>query len=200
MRILYFKFTILFGLTSAFLEAGVLQTNQYAVWGIDDSNIVIPAGSVITEAVLTITTAGPVNALFYAHLLDNAKAGFATGIDTKGGDFFAPHGILLLGTYENGRYVCRFSQNNDIQSPIRAIFPEPTSITLVDSTTVVFSSALLELISYAGNGKGFGIGIDPGDAANFNITGLKLDMTIQSYLSAGSSTLTLSYDLTPSGR
>ena len=196
MKKIYFKSIILFALMSAFIGAVILHINQYTVWGIDESEIVIPAGSVITEAVLTITAVGPQNTSLYVHLLDNAKAGYKMGIDTKSGDFFAPHGVLLLATYENGNYVCRFSQNNT-QSPMRAIFPEPTSITLGDSTTVLLSSALLELMDYIGNGKGFGIGIDPGDTTNLTITGLKLEITIQSLLTADSTKLILSYDLTP---
>jgi hypothetical protein len=196
MKKIYLKCIILFAMTSAFIGAVILHTNQYTIWGIDEGQIVIPAGSIITEAVLTITAVGPENTSFYVHLLDNAKAGCKAGIDTKGGDFFAPHGVMLCVTYENGNYVCRFSQNN-APSPIRAIFPEPTSITLGDSTTVLLSSAVLELMDYIGNGKGIGIGIDPGDVTNLTITGLKLNITLQSLLTADSAKVIVSYDLTP---
>jgi hypothetical protein len=196
MKKIYFNSIILFAMMSVFIGAVILHTNQYSIWGIDEGEIVIPAGSVITEAVLTITAVGPENTSFYVHLLDNAKAGYKMGLDTKGSNFFTPHGVLLLATYENGNYVCRFSQNN-APSPMRAIFPEPTSITLGDSTTVLLSSAVLELMDYIGNGKGIGIGIDPGDVTNLTITGLKLDITIQSLLTADSTKLIVSYDLTP---
>jgi hypothetical protein len=191
MKTLYFVLVILLVLTSLFQEAGALQTNQFAIWGIADSEIVIPAGGVITEAVLTVIAVWPQNALFKVQLMDNANAGYETGTDATGGVFFASHGIPLSGTYVNGDYVCRFSQNN-IRTPMRSIFPEPTSITLADSTTALLSSTLLELMDYAGNSKGFGIGIDPGNTANLTITGLKLVMTIESYLFAGSSELILS--------
>jgi hypothetical protein len=186
----------MFALISAIIGAVILRANQYTIWGIDESKIVIPVGSVITEAVLTITASESQDISFYVHLLDNTKAGYEMGIDTTSSDIFGSHGVLLQATYENGNYVCRFSQNNT-QSPMRAIFPEPTSITLGDSTTVVLSSALLELMDYIGNGKGFGIGIDLGDAANLSITDLKLDITIQSLVTSDSSKLILSYDLTP---
>jgi hypothetical protein len=197
MRAKNFIFITLFALTSVFLAAQILETNQYAVWGINDSKIVIPAGGVITEAVLTIIAVSPPNASFYVHLLDNANSGFATGSDADIGDFFDSHGIPLSGAYENGNYVCRFSQNDNLQSPIRTIFPSPTLVTLADSSNVQLSSALLELMDYAGNGKGIGIGIDPGSTAHLNIAGLKMELTIQSCQSVGSSKLTFSYDLNP---
>jgi hypothetical protein len=196
MKKTYFKSIILFAMMSTLIGAVILRANQYIIWGIEESKIVIPVGSVITEAVLTITAVGPQNASLYVRLLDNTKAKYKMGIDTQGGDFFAPHGVLLRATYENGNYVCRFSQNNN-PSPMRAIFPEPTSIKLGDSTTVLLSSALLELMDYIGNGKGIGIGIDPGDVTTMTFTGLKLDITIQSLLTADSTKLILSYDLTP---
>jgi hypothetical protein len=194
MRKKYLILTTLFALTSVWLGAHTLETNQYAVWGVNDGKFVIPAGGVITEAVLTVQDVWPRNASFYVHLLDNVNVGFETGSDAEPGDFFNSLGIPLLGVYENGNYVCRFSQN-DPPSSIRKIFPAPASITLGNSSTALFSSSLLELMDYAGNGKGFGIGIDAGNTAHLTIAGLKLELTIESYQSAGSTKLTFSYDL-----
>jgi hypothetical protein len=196
MRAKEFIFIILFALTSVFLAAQTLEINQYAVWGINDGKIVIPAGGVITEAVLTVMAVWPQNASFHVYLLDNANAGFETGTNTAAGNLLDSFGMPLWGTYENGNYVCRFSQN-DPPSSIRNTFPAPTSIALANSSVVSFSSALLELMDYAGNGKEFGIGIDSGDTAHLTIAGLKMELTIQSYLSAGSTKLIFSYDLNP---
>jgi galactose mutarotase-like enzyme len=190
----YLIWTALFALASVWLEARTFETNQYAVWGVNDGKFVIPAGGVITEAVLTVQDVWPQNASFYVHLLDDVSAGFETGLDTEAGNFFNSLGIPLWGVYENGNYVCRLSQN-DPPSFIRNVFPAPTSITLANSSTALFSSSLLELMDYAGNGKGFGIGIDPGNTARLTIGGLKLELTIESYLSAGSTKLAFSYDL-----
>jgi hypothetical protein len=197
MRTKNFIFILLFVNISAIPTAQTLETNQYAVWGISESQTAIPAGGVITEAVLTITAASPQNAPLYVHLLDNTHAGFQTGFDAASGDFFNSFGVLLSGTYENGNYVCRFSQVDRLESPLRAIFPGPTSITLADSSTVPLSSALLELMDYAGNGRGFGIGIDPGDTASFHFAGLKLELTLRSYQSAAVSQLLFTYDSNP---
>jgi galactose mutarotase-like enzyme len=190
----YLIWTGLLALTSAWLGAQTFETNQYAVWGVYDSKFVIPAGGVITEAVLTVLDVRPQNASFYVHLLDNVNVGFETGPDTEDGDFFESFGIPLWGVYENGNYVCRFSQN-DPPTSLRKLFPAPASITLGSSTTALFSSSLLEVMDYAGNGKGFGIGIDPGNTSCLTIAGLKLELTIESYQSAGSTKLTFSYDL-----
>jgi hypothetical protein len=195
MKIRDFLFTTLFVLTPACLTAQTFETNQYAVWGVNNSKFVISSGDVITEAVLTLQDVYPQNASFYVHLLDNVNVGLETGLDTEPGDFFDSFGIPLSGVYENGNYVCRFSQN-DPPSSLRKKFPAPASITLGDSSTALFSSALLELMDYAGNGKGFGIGIDPGNTASLTIAGLKLELTIKSYQSAGSSQFVFSYGLT----
>jgi hypothetical protein len=157
---------------------------------------VIPAGGVITEAVLTITGVSPQNASLNVHLLDNTNPGFETGVDPGNGDFFYSCGVGLSGVYENGNYVCRFSQNENSQSPIRTIFPAPASVVLANSAEVQLSSSLLELMDYAGNGRGFGVGIDPGDTA-ITITGLKMELTLESYQSEGISTEIFSYDANP---
>jgi hypothetical protein len=174
-------FITLLVLIPAFLSAQTIEANQYAIWGIDDNKINIPTGSIITEAVLTIQNVAPQNASLYVHLLDNTKKGIEIGTNAGSGDYFNSCGILLSGTYEKGNYVCRFSQNNNPQSPIRAIFPSPTSVTLADSSTVQLSSALLELMDYAGNGRGFGIGIDSAENAPFTFSSLTLKLTVSSY-------------------
>jgi pimeloyl-ACP methyl ester carboxylesterase len=176
----------------AFLSAQTIEANQYVIWGIGDDEIAIPAGSVITEAVLTITNVAPQNTPLYIHLLDNTEKGLQIGTDDGTGDSFISYGVLLSGTYENGNYVCRFSQN-DLLSPIRTIFPSPTSVTLADASTVQLSSAFLELMDYVGNGRGFGIGIDNGNNTSYSIDTLKLELTIRSYTTQTSQTLVFTY-------
>lgn len=166
-------------LMPAFLSAQTIEANQYMIWGIDEEEIIIPNGSIITEAVLTIHDIGFQENPPYVHLLDDVPPGILTNVDGDGGDFFDSYGVLLTGIYDGGKYIYRFSQNEHSLSDIRTIFPAPTSVSLGDSTTVRLSSALLELMDYAGNGGGLGIGIDADTKTDF--TNITLSVQIQSY-------------------
>ncbi len=180
---------------SLMAAAETIQSNQYAIWGIDEDEVIIPTGSVITEAVLTIKNVSPANAPVYVHLLDNTTAGFTFGTDTSGGNVFDTYGVSLSGTYdENGNYICNLSQINDAQSRIWTVFTQPCTMTLVDTSTVQFTSSLLELMDYAGNGGGLGIGIDNGTDSEITFDSIKLDVTTQTYQgTASSQTLALVY-------
>jgi hypothetical protein len=165
----------------ALVSARTIGSNEYMVWGIGSDQIDIPAGSVISEAVLTIKNITPQDTPLYIHLLDNAEKGILIGTNEGSEDYFDSYGVELSGVYENGNYVCRFSQNENAQSPVRTIYPNPTSVTLADSSTVQLSSALLELMDYAGNGRGVGVGIDSGDNTSYSIDSAIFELTIRSY-------------------
>ncbi len=178
-------------------QAEVIEPNQYAIWGIGADEIVIPAGSVITDAVLTIENVSPANTPLYVHLLDNPNKGFALGTDSSGGNVFDGYGVPLVGTYQNGNFICRLSQINDSQSSIWQVFAQPCTMTLAGGSTVSFSSSLLELMDYAGNGRGLGIGVDSAAGVEVTLDSLKLDITTKTYQGvAASQTLSFAYDLT----
>jgi hypothetical protein len=185
MRTKNYILIVLVALTSALLSAQTIEANQYVIWGIGDDQINIPAGSVITEAVLTIENVAPQYTPLSIHLLDNTEKGLQVGTDAGTGDYFDSYGVSLSGVYENGNYVCRLSQNDSL-SPMRSIFPSPASVTLADSTTVQLSSAVLELMDYAGNGRGLGIGIDNGNTA-VSYQSISLNITLKVYQGQASS-------------
>ncbi|MBN2511345.1 MAG: LamG domain-containing protein [Sedimentisphaerales bacterium] len=185
-------FTII---ASAFSSAETIQANQYAIWGIGHDEITIPDGSLITEAVLTITDVTPGDKQYYVHLLDNTNPGFQRTTTTDQGNDFEGYGVPLAGAFENGNLVFRFSQNNDVQSRMWTVYANPCTLRLADTSTVQLSSSILELMEYAGNGKGFGIGLDKEyDGQSFAFQNIYLSLTLQSYTTVSASqTLTFSY-------
>ncbi|MEN6306509.1 MAG: LamG domain-containing protein [Anaerohalosphaeraceae bacterium] len=186
-------FTII---ASAFASAETIQANQYAIWGIGHDEIAVPDGSLITEAVLTITDVTPQNKQYYIHLLDNTNQGFQRTTSTEQGNDFEGYGVPLAGTFENGNLVFRFSQINDAQSRMWTVYANPCTLKLANSSTVQLSSSILELMEYAGNGKGFGIGLDKEyDGQSFVFQNIELVLTLQSFTTVSNpQTLTFSYN------
>ena len=136
--------------------------DSYATWGIKSSNLAIPVGSVITEAVLTVKGVSPVDAPFEVYLLNNPKPGYTQIQKDMAGSMFAGHGARLMGTTVGGDYICRLGdfQNNNDQSSVWDSFKNPFNIILADGRAVRYTSALLELVDYTGSGGSFGIGIE----------------------------------------
>jgi hypothetical protein len=162
------------------VQAHTLSPNQYLIWGIAGEDIEIPAGSIITEAVLTIHDFIPAKARFNLHLLDNAAAGVQMGTQDQAGNIFAGFGVPLTGTATGGKWVCRLSQVNQVNSPMWDIYGYPFLMPLTNGSTVSLSSSLLELIDYIGNGGGFGFGFDFTDVCTF--TQITLDITAKTYV------------------
>lgn len=152
-----------------------MNPNQYLIWGLPSEDLDIPAGSVITEAVLTIHDIVPAKARLYVHLLDNPAEGVQRGTGSESGDIFRGYGVALKGAVSNGKWICRLSQVNDKSSSIWNLYPNPYTVVLADGSRVSLSSALLELMDYVGNGSGFGFGFNFKDICTF--TQITLDIS-----------------------
>ncbi len=162
------------------LNAQTIYANKFMTWGIGADQIIIPLGSIVTEAVLTVYGVSSSQTSFKIHLLDDTVKGFYQGTDTSGLNCFEGYGVPLKGSFISGNYVCKLSQNNDLSSSVWSIFPLPCKITLADTTTTQLTSSILSLIDYAGNSRGFGIGIDPGNA-NYTFRYMTLVLTLKKY-------------------
>ncbi|HOK67552.1 MAG TPA: hypothetical protein PK054_12255 [Anaerohalosphaeraceae bacterium] len=174
-------YTGFFPLLTALAAAHTMSPNEYLIWGIPSEELAIPAGAVITEAVLTIHDIVPAKARIYVHLLDNPTEGVQRDTGSGSGDIFAGYGVSVTGAFSNkGKWVCRLSQNNNKKSTIWTIFPNPYKVKLADGSTVSLSSSLLELTDYIGNGSGFGFGLNFKDICTF--TQITLDVTAKTYL------------------
>ena len=167
-------------------SAQTLPGSDYATWGVLSSQAAISAGKVITDAVLTISGVSPSNATFDVYLLDNPRPGYFEKQKFGVGGVFAGYGAKLTGTMQNGNLVFRLGQqeNNDSQSFVWKSFSNPLNFLLADGRTVSYTSALLEMIDYAGSGGSFGIGIESIGNSSISFSSLELKLTVSSYLSA----------------
>ena len=161
--------------------AASLGPGQYLIWGIEQSELAIPAGSVITEAILMFQNVAPDGAAMKVYLLNNPNSGIENGDGQDVQSAISDYGVPLAGTYQNGNYVCRLSQINDSQSRVWSVFSNPCYVTLADGSSAQMSSALLDLIDYAGTGKSFGFGCFTQDNQSISYGQIQLVLTLAAY-------------------
>jgi len=161
-----------------------INAGQHYTWGISNTSLTIPQGCIITEAVLTIHGIGNIdeneNDTLHVRLMDNPPPGFTAGEVGTEGDTPENHGVLLtpvyhdiIAGYEDLTYT--FSNLNDESSRLWNVFnPDDPSMT-------GYSSLLLQLIDYAGNGTGFGFGFDPNSISAYTFEEITLDLMVESF-------------------
>jgi len=163
---------------------GTIEPGYYYTWGINNDDLAIPDGSIITEAVLTIhgitNLADNASDTLYIHLLNNPPLGFLAGTDDGSGDHFANEGPRLTPGYQDNDLVYKFSTFNDVDSPLWNIFDYPLEFG-PDSSLTIDASFLLELIDYAGTGRSFGFGLGLDGANAFDFDSITLNLTIESF-------------------
>lgn len=189
-----------FCIYTVFLLSGVLcagvpfgPSSAYT-WGIDNDRLDIPAGSIITHARLTIH-----NPVFgqhpedtvYIHLLDNPDSDMTEYSDEQTGDYFDGYGVYLTRINP----VSLLSGSSDITIELddlnrrssilwlRPVYGWPFSITIPTPqghAQITYSSAMLELLDYAGTGRSFGFGLD---CDGFSFDALSLELTVESMTS-----------------
>ena len=167
--------------------AAITPANDALTWGIQNSELTIPDGSIIINAKLTlhdVTAVNPANtdARLFVQLLDNPAAAITPYIDGQADNYFDGFGTavatLTPQQFTNGSdYTIDLSQINDATSAVYNTFSNPFVQTLGDGSTVTLSSAILDLLDYTGTGSSFGFGID---CDGITIDGLTLEVTIQS--------------------
>jgi hypothetical protein len=171
-------------------SAVTLEGSGYYTWGISPNDVSIPDGYIITDAVVTLyglTSASESLAdTLVVYLLDNPPVGFHGNSDIAGVDHFAPHGCRLKPDYADRTkgyetVSFRLGAIDYPRSWVWQVYERPFSFELADAQAVAFSSAILELIDYIGNGTPFGIGLDPAGTSDFTLGGLSLTLTIQSF-------------------
>ena len=188
------------------VEANTIDPNQYYTWGISNDELFIPAGQIITEAVLTIhgitNQAESEYDILYIYLIDNPQTGFEAYVDNISGDTFGNPGVIMEPPYQDfteGKEELKYmlSQLNDESSSVWQVFNYPFDLILSDSSTVTYSSSLLTIIDYAGTGTSFGFGFDPNGINGYQFDGFSLEITIESYLGPPEkSLLTFTYGIT----
>jgi hypothetical protein len=172
---------ILFSLLTAGASAASLGPGQYFIWGIGQNELTIPTGSVITEAVLTFQNVSPNDAAMRVYLLDNPDVGTQSGNAEDVRVSISEYGEPLAGVNENGNFVCRLSQINDVDSHVWSIFSNPCYVALADGSSAQMSSAILDLLDYAGTGKSFGFGFFPQNNQSMSYGRMELVLTLRAY-------------------
>ena len=160
-----------------------INAGQSYTWGISNTSLNIPQGSIITEAVLTIHGIGNINEnasdSLKVYLLDNITLGFSASASTED-NIFDKQGLLLEPVYHDlvagyEDLIYTFSDLNDESSILWNIFnPE-------NPGTAGYSSLLLQLIDYAANGTGFGFGFDSNGISTFIFEEITLDLMVESF-------------------
>lgn len=174
--------TTVFGISSAAF-ARQINAGQSYTWGISNTNLKITEGSIITEAVLTIHGVTNINEnendSLHIRLLDNIPLGFAASDGTEDNNF-ENQGLLLEPVYYDfvpgsEDLVYGFSDLNDESSALWNIFNRN------EPGMAGYSSTLLQLIDYAGNGTGFGFGFDPIGISSYSFEEITLELTVESF-------------------
>jgi hypothetical protein len=164
-------------------QGGQIDTGRHYTWGISNTSLDIPDGCIITEAVLTIHNITNLNEnendTLHVRLLDDLSAGFAVSDSTEDNKF-ENQGLLLKPVYHdlttgNEDLIYTFSDLNDESSVLWNVFNPK------DPSTAGYSSLLLQLIDYAGNGTGFGFGFDPNGISTYIFEEITLDLTVESF-------------------
>jgi PKD repeat protein len=167
--------------------------DKYYTWGISNDKLDVPSGSIVTEATLTIhnitSTTENKGDMLYIHLVDNPPLGYITNEGNTSGDNFQSHGAALEPIYHDQttgteKLIYTLGSINDPSSSVWQVFDYPFIFPLADSSTVSFSSSLLEFIDYAGTGTSFGFAFDPNGIDGYEFDGISLELTIQSFQGA----------------
>lgn len=178
-------------------QAQITSDENACTWGIANDELAIPAGSIITRAVLVLQNVRSTrpNAALAVQLLDNPNAGLDELTDAQTGNYFDGFGTPLAAftAAELSTTPQTISLDlNAVENPdcwTRRIFETAPVVTLADSSSVTCTSALLALFDYAGTGRSFGFGIDCDGVA---IDAVKLNLTIQSTTQLTGTELTFS--------
>jgi len=169
---------------SSITAAAVFGSQDAHTWGIENAQLGIAPGSVITNAKLTIHNAAFDKASSVktasVRLLNNPDPGTTSYTDARAGDYFANCGVLLaqltpasLGTAPRN-VVLDLGQINDSTADILKNLGA-LKVNLADGSNVAYSSAMVALLDYAGSGRSFGFGID---SDGFIFTDMSLELTV----------------------
>jgi hypothetical protein len=169
--------------------SGSIGPDRCYVWGIENSQLHIEPGAIITDADLIVrnlkNSGYSETDTLYIHLLNNPGKG-VTSFHNEKGDDFSNAGLILLPSYQDRtggtkRLTYTFSELDDQSSWVWDIFSYPFRFLLADSSEAVYSSSLIELIDNAGTGQTFGFGLDPDGDSPFYFDDMILRVKIDRY-------------------
>lgn len=183
----------------------IIHEQNAATWGIANSELNIPAGNIITGATLTIHNAAFLAATgsetVYIHLLDNPDSDITEYTDGLAGNYFEEYGVYLATFSASdlpespSDIILELGQISDTTSAVWSVFGQPFTLTTFPTAAasqVSYSSALLELLDYAGTGRSFGFGLD---CDEFSFSGMTLELTIESLSQSTPTEISLTFTI-----
>jgi hypothetical protein len=188
-NLLFFTLALLVLLSGTACPAWMINAGESCTWGIANSDLPIPAGSIPVGAILTLhrvfMDSAASSQTLSIYLLHNPDPGLVRLAVDPSLDPFDGYGIPLglvsqLATPGQDLTV-DLAQVNNPQSQIWSVFSNPFTQTLGNLDTITYSSALLELLGYSGSENSFGFGLF---SQGFTCSAMTLQITIGSLTDA----------------
>jgi hypothetical protein len=185
----FFTLVFLVLLSGTACPAWMISNGESCTWGIANSDLPIPAGSIPVGAILTLhhvfmDSAAPGQTL-NIYLLHNPEPGLVKLAMDPSFDPFdgygIPLGMISQLTAPGQDLTVDLAQVNNPQSQIWSIFSNPFTRTLGNLDTITYSSALLELLNYSGSENAFGFGLF---SQGFTCSAMTLQITVGSLTDA----------------
>jgi hypothetical protein len=185
----FFTLALLAVLSGTACPAWMISPGESCTWGIANSDLPIPAGSVPVGASLTLhhvfmDSAASGQALSI-YLLHNPAPGLVKlAVDPSLDPFDGcgiPLGVVSQLAAPGQDLTVDLAQVNNPQSQIWSVFSNPFTQTLGNLDTITYSSALLELLNYSGSENAFGFGLF---SQGFTCSAMTLQITVGSLTDA----------------
>ncbi len=170
-------------------SAWVINAGDSCTWGIANSDLPIPAGSIPVGAILTLhhvfmdpAASGQTLNLYLLHNPDPGlvKLTMDPSFDPFDG-YGIPLGMISQLAAPGQDLTVDLAQVNNPQSQIWSVFSNPFTRTLGNLDTITYSSALLELLNYSGSENAFGFGLF---SQGFTCSAMTLQITVGSLTDA----------------
>lgn len=204
-----FMFVVLFTSTISYPKVQSLGGMYLATFGIETNNVDIVPGEIITEISVTLKgvnrTFGDPNRIMHVNFIDDPlpKLIIATNEpplpyvepkldpntfyisrmtrNKKAEEYGTP--IAQYVDRKNGKedYKILLSSVNNDESFIWTVYSKPLIFLLADGSKVNYSSSILEVMNYVGNGRGFGILLVPENKSTFSVDQIIIEFEVKSY-------------------
>jgi hypothetical protein len=185
----FFALALLVLLPGSACPAWMINPGESCTWGIANTDLPIPTGSIPVGAILTLhhvfMDSAASGQTLSIYLLHNPDPGLVTLAGNPSNDPFdgygIPIGMFSQLTTPGQDLTVDLAQINDPQSPIWSVFSNPFARTLGNQETITYSSALLELLNYSGSENSFGFGLY---SQGFTCSAMTLQITVGSLTDA----------------
>ncbi|MBN1124663.1 MAG: hypothetical protein JXA82_06625 [Sedimentisphaerales bacterium] len=147
---------------SGAVNGGMIETGRPLVWGLDNQTLKIPAGYVLTDALITIRqeTLLSESRQLSVYVLNNPSIGlhsYGSHEQSVLQETAQPAATITLDSSQSTDTMIDLEKCDKPDSWVWDIFRRPFLLEISDSEPALYSSSLLELVDYAGTDTGFGL-------------------------------------------